>query len=142
MNRKKILIVLLVVILGGGAFAYKTMKKPKIVHMRIAGITYVLPTPFLLNLSDGQYAKLTVALELAPGQSDGASAASAGTSSATTSDIGTLPEEAEVRAIVTTSTALLDSSSRASIETHILTLIGQQTDDKVTKVIFTDLTVQ
>jgi flagellar FliL protein len=147
MKRKKVLILLLVVVLGGGAFAYKTMKKPKIVHMKIAGITYVLPTPFLLNLSDGQYAKLTVALELAPGQSDGVTAASAG-ASATTSDIGTLPEEAEIRAIVTdvitnsSSTELLGSRSRNAVEKHILSLITQDTDDKVDQVIFTDLTIQ
>jgi hypothetical protein len=148
MSRKKILIVMLIVLLGGGAFAYKSMKKKPIVHMKIAGITYVLPSPFLLNLSDGQYAKLSVALELAPGQSDGAAAGSAGTSSGTSSDIGTLPEEAEIRSIVTdvitntNSTALLGASSRQHIEQRILTLISQNTDDKVDKVIFTDLTVQ
>jgi flagellar FliL protein len=145
--KKKILIPLIVVILGGGAFAYKSMKKPHIVHLKIAGITYVLPTPFLLNLSDGQYAKLTVGLELAPGQSDGETAATAGES--TPSDgIGTLPEEPEIRAIVTnvitnaTAPSLIDAASRAKIEQQILTQITQQTDDKVDKVIFTDLAVQ
>ena len=146
MKKKKILIILLVVVLGGGAFAYKTMKKPKLVHLKIAGTTYVLPSAFLLNLSDGQYAKLTVALELAPGQSDGATAAAASSSSDST--IGTLPEEAEVRAIVTnvitntSSSQLLNANSRAGIEQRILTLIGANTDDKVDKVIFTDLTIQ
>jgi flagellar FliL protein len=147
MKRKKILIPLLVVILGGGAFAYKMQKKPVVVHLKIPGITYVLPTPFLLNLSDGQYAKLTVGLELAPGQTDGVTAATAGET--TPSDgIGTLPEEAEVRAIVTnvvtntSSTALINATSRAQIEQQILTQITKQTDDKVDKVIFTDLAVQ
>jgi len=145
MKKKKLLIILLVVVLGGGAFAYKSMKKKPVVHMKIAGITYVLPSAFLLNLADGQYAKLQVALELAPGQTDGATAAS---SSSSTSTIGTLPEEAEVRAIVTnvitnvSSSQLLDAKSRANIENQILTLIGQNTDDKVDKVIFTDLTIQ
>ena len=59
----------------------------------------MLPAPFLLNLADGHYAKLTVALELAPGQSDGASAAAA--SSSGESAAGTLPEEPLVREIVT-----------------------------------------
>jgi hypothetical protein len=147
MKRKKVLIGLLVVILGAGAFAYKSTKKPKIVQLKIAGVTYVLPTPFLLNLNDGQYAKLTVGLELAPGQSDGVTPANA--SASTPSDgIGTLPEEAEVRAIVTnvitnaSANSLLNTSARAATEQRILTLILQQTDDKVQKVIFTDLTVE
>jgi len=145
MKSKKVLILLAVVVLGGGAFAYKSMKKKPVVHMKIAGITYVLPTPFLLNLSDGQFAKLSVALELAPGQSDGATAASSASSS---SDIGTLPEEAEVRSIVTdvltnsSSASLLGERTRSGIESHILSLITQNTDDKVDKVIFTDLTIQ
>jgi len=147
MKSKKVLIPLLVVVLGAGAFAYKSTKKTKIVKMKIAGITYVLPSPFLLNLSDGQFAKLTVALQLAPGQSDGTTAASAGASSST-SGIGTLPEEPEVRSIVTgvitntSSSALLSAPSRAQTQQRILTLIGQNTDVKVTKVFFTDLTVQ
>ena len=42
--------------------------------MKVKGTIYVLPQTFLLNLTDGRYAKLAVALQLAPGQSDGASA--------------------------------------------------------------------
>jgi len=144
--KKKILIPLLVVILGAGAFEYKSMKKAPVVHMKIAGITYVLPTPFLANLNDGRYAKLTVGLELAIGQTDGVTAANAG---ATSSDgIGTLPEEPEIRAIVTnvitnsSSQALIAAAPRAQIEQKILTLIRQQTDVKVNAVIFTDLAVQ
>ena len=147
MKKKKILIPLLVVILGGGAFEYKSMKKVPVVHMKIAGITYVLPTPFLLNLNDGRYAKLTVGLELAVGQTDGTSAATAGAS--TPSDgIGTLPEEAEIRSIVTnvitnaSSQALSEAAPRSVVEQKILTLIRQQTDVKVNAVIFTDLAVQ
>jgi flagellar FliL protein len=147
MKKKKILIPLIVVILGAGGFAYKSTKKIPVVHLKIAGITYVLPTPFLLNLSDGQYAKITVGLELAPGQTDGVTAATAGQS--TPSDgIGTLPEEPEIRAIVTnvitnsTSGELINAPTRTRIEQQILTEILQQTDDKVDKVIFTDLAVQ
>ncbi len=58
-----------------------------------------MPQAFLVNLSEGHYAKLTVALELAPGQSDGASAA--GGSSSSGEGAGTLPEEPAVREIVT-----------------------------------------
>ena len=50
-------------------------KPPKPPKLKITGTIYVMPQSFLLNLSEGHYAKLSVALDLAPGQSDGASAA-------------------------------------------------------------------
>ena len=58
-----------------------------------------MPAPFLLNLQQGRFAKLTVALELAPGQSDGASATA--TAGSGENAVGTLPEEPLVREIVT-----------------------------------------
>ena len=57
------------------------------------------PTSFLLNLSDGHFAKLTLALVLAPGQSDGASRRRG--LLADRKRAGTLPEEAVIRDIVT-----------------------------------------
>ena len=71
LKNKKIMLALAlpVLILGIG----DKMTKPKPVNKdKIKGTIYVLPQTFLLNLSDGRYAKLTLALELAPGQSDGA----------------------------------------------------------------------
>ena len=70
-NKKLMLAVALpILILGVG---YK-MTQPKPVNKdKIKGTIYVMPAPFLLNLADGKFAKITVALELALGQSDGAS---------------------------------------------------------------------
>src|SRR5271170_1778773 len=98
--RLKILIPLLVVLIGAGVYL-KMSKKTPIVHMKVNGTVYVLPQDFLINLSDGQFAKVAVALVLAPGQSDGSSAASAASASNSSSQdvIGTLPEEAVVRSI-------------------------------------------
>jgi len=147
--KKKLIIVLLVVLVGGGV-AYKMLVKPKPVKEKIAGSVYTLPQDFLVNLSDGQFAKIAVTLVLAQGQSDGASAAAAG-GAATASNgdtIGTLPEEAIVRAIITsaltneTGSALLNQGSRVQLESQILQSIDKQTDVKVTKVLFPDLTVQ
>src|SRR5271168_1038598 len=96
-NKKLMLALALPILLLG--VGYK-MTQPKPVNKdKIKGTIYVLPAPFLLNLQDGRFAKLTVGLELAPGQSDGASAtasASGGENAA-----GTLPEEPLVREIVT-----------------------------------------
>lgn len=145
LKKKKLMlaVALPILILGVG---YK-MTQPKPVNKdKIKGTIYVLPAPFLLNLSQGRFAKLTVALQLAPGQSDGASA-TASTSSGENA-VGTLPEEPLVREIVTDSITnqngetLVSDSGRAAIKHQILTAIDRQTDVKVEAVLIPDLTVQ
>jgi flagellar basal body-associated protein FliL len=141
-NKKVMLALALPIVL----FAGYTMTKPKpVVKEKIKGTIYVLPKDFLLNLSDGRYAKLTVGLQLAPGQSDGASATAASSSEST---VGTLPEEPLVREIVTnvvtdaSGETLIGSSGRRAIQKQILLAITKQTDVKVEAVLFPDLTVQ
>jgi hypothetical protein len=149
MKKKLKFIIPIVVIVLGGFVYMKMTKKHVIVKLKVAGTVYVLPQDFLINLSDGQFAKVAVALVLAPGQSDGASAtASASSDSGAQDTIGTLPEEPVVRAIVTnqltneTSNELLDQSSRNAVEQQILLTIRKETDVKVSQVLFPDLTVQ
>lgn len=141
-NKKIMLAAALPVLL----FAGYTMTKPKpVIKEKIKGTIYVMPQSFLLNLSDGRYAKLTVALQLAPGQSDGATA---GASSSGSESAGTLPEEPLVREIVTNTVtnqsgeALVAPASRRAIRQKILLAIEKQTDVKVETVLFPDLTVQ
>jgi flagellar FliL protein len=136
-------VALPILILGVGY----TMTKPKPVNKdKIKGTIYVMPAPFLLNLQQGRFAKLTVALELAPGQSDGASATAAAGSGENA--VGTLPEEPLVREIVTNAVtnqngeALVSSQGRNAVRHHILQAIDAQTDVKVEAVLFPDLTVQ
>ncbi len=143
-NKKLMLVVALpILILGIG---YK-MTRPKPVNKdKIKGTLYVMPAPFLMNLADGKFAKITVALELAPGQSDGASATAAASSGE--SAVGTLPEEPLVREIVTNAVTnqngetLISDPGRTVIKHQILKAINQQTDVKVVAVLFPDLTVQ
>jgi flagellar basal body-associated protein FliL len=144
MSKKKLLIPLvLLLVLGVG---YSMSKPKKTAKQKIPGTIYVMPQPFLLNLAEGHYAKISVALELAPGQSDGASAA--GGSSSSGEGAGTLPEEAVVREIVTNTVTgqsggtLTSSQGRSSIKHHILASIQHQTDVKVQAVLFPELTVQ
>jgi flagellar basal body-associated protein FliL len=141
-NKKVLLAAALPILL----FMGYTMTKPKpVVKMKVKGTLYVMPQSFLLNLADGRYAKLTVALELAPGQSDGATAAGASSSS---EGPGTLPEEAIVREIVTNTVtnqsgeALVGDSSRKALREKVLAAIQKQTDLKVESVLIPDLTVQ
>jgi flagellar basal body-associated protein FliL len=141
-NKKVMLAAALPILL----FMGYTMTKPKpVVKMKIKGTIYVMPQSFLLNLSDGRYAKVTVALQLAPGQSDGASADGGSSSS---EGPGTLPEEPLVREIVTNTItnqngeALVATASRRAIRQKILDAIRKQTDVKIESVLFPDLTVQ
>lgn len=143
--KKKILIILPIILLGGGYVAKGKLMPPKVVKPKIAGEIYILPHQFTLNLKDGRYATLTVALELAAGQGDGASAENTPAAGAT---VGTLPEEAVIRSIITNevtndpSTTLIDQSGRAGLEKQILADIKTETDVKVDQVFFTDVAVQ
>jgi hypothetical protein len=122
-----------------------TMTKPKkTVKLKIPGTIYAMPQTFLLNLDEGHYAKLAVALDLAPGQSSGASATGASSSES----VGTLPEEPAVREIITdvvtgqNGGTLVSSQGRSAIKHRILADIRKQTDVKVEAVLFPELTVQ
>jgi len=143
-NKKLMLAVALPILILGVGY---TMTKPKPVNKdKIKGTIYVMPAPFLLNLQQGRFAKLTVALELAPGQSDGASATATGGSGENA--VGTLPEEPLVREIVTDAVtnqngeSLVTAQGRDAVKRHILQAIDGQTDVKVEAVLFPDLTVQ
>jgi flagellar basal body-associated protein FliL len=142
LKNKKVMLAAAIPIL---LFAGYTMTKPKpVVKTKIKGTLYSMPQSFLLNLTDGRYAKLSVSLQLAPGQSDGATAGTAPSSEGP----GTLPEEAIVREIVTNTITnqsgetLVTSSGRKSIREKILGAIRRETDVKVESVLIPDLTVQ
>ena len=145
MNKK--LIIILVVVLGVVGFGAKMFLLPKkaAAKMKVNGTIYVLPKGFELNMQGGKYATLTVALVLAPGQSDGATAAGATT---TPAGFGTLVEEPVVRAIVTGDitdqkpSVLLSTRGRDGLRKEMLHQIKKQTDVKVNDVYFTDLAVQ
>jgi flagellar FliL protein len=141
-NKKIMLAVALPILLFGG---YTMTKAKPVVKMKIKGTIYVMPQSFLINLSDGRYAKLSVALQLAPGQSDGAGATA---SSSGSEAAGTLPEEPLVREIVTNTVtnqngeALIEGPSREKIKQRILAAITKETDLKVEAVLLPELTVQ
>jgi flagellar basal body-associated protein FliL len=144
--KKKLIIGLVLVLAIGGYEAKSMLLKPKVVIPKINGTIYVMPHQFTLNLADGRYATLTTALLLAPGQSDGSTAAS----SAPASDavVGTLPEEAAIRDIITNivtaqpGSELTSVAGREHLKAQILKTIKKSTDDKVSDVLFTDVAVQ
>jgi flagellar basal body-associated protein FliL len=142
-NKKVMLALALPVLLFAG---YTMTKHKPVPKQKIEGTIYSMPGSFLLNLSGGRYAKLGVALELAPGQSDGAAADAS--SSGSESTVGTLPEEAVVREIVTNlvtnmnGETLISDKGRTALKHQVLLTIRKQTDLKVQAVLIPELTVQ
>jgi flagellar FliL protein len=142
-TRKRIIIGVVGVLVVAG-LAYKMVLAPKSESkVKVEGTVYVMPKEFLLNLAGGRYAKVTVALVLAPGQSTGGAEAAA-----PPEGFGTLEQEALVRQIVTdnlTGVPAAELTARAPrhrLQTAIRKEVDKTTDVKTKGVVFTDLVVQ
>lgn len=136
--------ILLIALIVGFEVYSNVINPPKVPKLRIPGTLYVLPSGFTLNLAGGQYATLTVALQLAPGEAVGVTSAT----NPPPTGFGTLTDEAAIRAIITNdvtdkpASALLTRSGRAALEAEILSNVNSQTDVKVATVYFSNLAVQ
>ncbi len=151
MNRRKLIIGLSValVAIGGGwklGFAKEADEKPA----KIRGDVYVLGKDFLVNLADGHYAKLGVAIVV-----DHGAAAPAGSGDGhgvaapkPPEGYGPLPQEAAVRDIVTDTLTdvaerdLTHREGREVLKAKILKRVKQATDVPIHEVLFTDVSVQ
>ncbi len=143
-NKKVMLALALPIVLFAG---YTMTKHKPVPKQKVKGTIYLMPKEFLLNLRDGRYAKVSIALDLAPGQSDGATADGASSGSGENA-VGTLPEEPIVREIVTgvisgqEGSTVESDSGRRGIQKEIASDIRKQTDVKVEAVLIPDFTVQ
>ena len=150
MTRKKLLIILpvLLVALGGGykfGFAKEAEKPPAKIH----GDVYVLGKDFLVNLADGHYAKLGVAIVVDHGAAAPAGGGGHGAAAPKPPEgYGPLPQEAAVRDIVTDTLTdvedgeLTERRGREELKHRILKRIKQGTDVPIHEVLFTDVSVQ
>jgi flagellar FliL protein len=136
--------VLAVGVLVLAGLAYKMVLAPKSESKeKVDGTVYVMPKEFLLNLAEGRYAKLTVALVLAPGQSTGA-----GDGAAPVEGFGTLEQEPLVRQIVTDTLTgvpaaeLTARRTRHHFQERIRKEVDRTTDVRTKGIVFTDLVVQ
>ncbi len=143
MKGRKNLIIIAIGVLVVAGLAYKMVLAPKSESkVKVEGTVYVMPKEFLLNLADGRYAKMTVALVLAPGQSTGAGAA------APAEGFGTLEQEPLVRQIVTdtitgaTAADLTSRKDRHHMQVEIRKEVDKTTDVKTKAIVFSDLVVQ
>jgi|SRR5689334_19033118 len=142
-GKKKFIVPLVVLILLGGVYKTVLAKPPAKEKAKIDGTVYVLPKEFLLNMADGKYAKLSVALILnkseVPPATEGASS---------DAQYGSLEQEPAVRDVITNvltdanSNELVERVGREKLKEEVLKQIRATTDVKVDKVLFTDVAVQ
>jgi flagellar FliL protein len=148
MGKKLIPVIVALVALGG---VYKfVLAKPKAAEAKpkVDGTVYILGKEFLVNLADGRFAKLTVALVLA--HDDTSTAAAGGHEGAPKppEGFGAMSQEAVVRDVITDDLTdskdsdLIDREGRVKVKEEILKDLKKHTDVKVEDVLFTDVTVQ
>jgi flagellar basal body-associated protein FliL len=140
------LVVLLIGVGGGYKFALAKPAKPE-PKPKVEGTVYILGKEFLVNLSDGRYAKFTAALVLDP--KDESAAATGGEGGTKPPDgFGTMPQEAVVRSVINddvsdVSARDVDSAEgRDSLRKQILVDLKKHTDVKADDIVFTDFVVQ
>jgi flagellar protein FliL len=144
-SKLKFIVPVLLIVLGG---AYKfVLAKPAAAEPKpkVDGQVYVLPKEFLINLSQGRFAKLSVGLVLDHSQ---AIASEEKEAPKPPEGFGTLPQEAVIRDIVTDrltdddAESLVSEKGRETLKNQLLRSIKKKTDVKVEEVLFTDVAVQ
>ena len=149
MTKKKLIIIVVLALVAAGG-AYKTVlakPKEKAPEPKVHGTVYVLPKEFLVNLADGRYAKLQVALVVEAAEAAGGHGGGHG-APAPPEGYGSEPQEAIVRDLITdelTDAAdheLIEREGREKIKKKILKSIKEHTDVHVEEVLFPDVTVQ
>ena len=145
-SKLKFIIPILLLVLGG-AYKFVLAKPAAAAKPKVAGEVYVLPKDFLVNLSDGKFAKLGVGLVF----DHGFTAVAAGgheAAAAPPEGYGSLTQEPVVRDIITdvvtdeSAADLTSRKGREDIKTKILKRLKAQTDVKVHEVLLTDVAVQ
>lgn len=147
--RKNVLLIALVAVFVGAFAAYTFAKpKPEPPRTKVHGAVYVLPKEFLVNLDDGRYAKMNVALVLDHSQPIAPEVGGHGAAPKPPEGFGTLEQEAVVRDIITdvvtnqSGDELISAEGRERIKQAILAQIRRATDVRTEDVLITDVAVQ
>ena len=143
---KKLIPVIVALVALGGVYKF-VIAKPKTAEAKpkVDGTVYILGKEFLVNLADGRFAKLTVALVLAH---DDTSAVASAEAAKPPDGFGAMSQEAVVRDVITDDltdakdTELISREGRKGVKEQILKDLRKNTDVKVHDVLFTDVTVQ
>lgn len=146
-SKLKIIIPLALVLVLGGVYKFVLAKPAPAEKLKVEGTVYVLQKEFLVNTTDGRFARVAVALVMEP---EGGSAVhpAAAAAPAPPEGYGTLPQEALVRDIVTDTLSaasgdqLISPKGRKDLKAEILHQIKKRTDVHAAEVLFTDVAVQ
>jgi flagellar basal body-associated protein FliL len=147
-SKLKIIIPVVLLLVAGAAYKFVLAKPAAEAKPKIEGTVYVLPKEFLVNLSEGRFAKLGVGIVLSPEDHSLAPAGGHGAAVKPPEGFGPLPQEAVIRDIVTDtltdrgSQDLIDREGRARLKKRIMRTITKHTDVHVEDVLFTDVAVQ
>jgi flagellar basal body-associated protein FliL len=138
-SKKKLLAIpILLLLVAGVGYKMFLAPKPEPPKLKIEGAVVPLEKEFVVNLDEGHYGKVSVALVVEHQASGGHGAA----------EEIVLPQEPVIRAIITdhltglTTEHLTDRTKRGTVIHDILESIEKGTDEHVTEVLFTDLAVQ
>ena len=147
-GKLKFIVPLVLLLVLGGVYKFVLAKPAAVAKPKVEGEVYVLPKDFLVNLSDGRFGKLNVALVFDHGFTAAPAAGGHGGATEAPEGYGVLTQEPLVRAIVTdlltdsTADDLTGAKHRNEIEEKITKRIKKSTDVKVHEVLFTDVAVQ
>jgi len=139
-SKKKLLAIpILILLVAGVGYKMFLAPKPEPPKLKIEGAVVPLEKEFVVNLDEGHYGKVSVALVVEHGGGGGGHGAA---------EEIVLPQEPVIRAIITdhltglTTDDLTDRAKRSAVIEEILKAIEKGTDEHVTRVLFTDLAVQ
>jgi flagellar basal body-associated protein FliL len=144
-SKLKFIVPILLLVLGGVYKFVLAKPGPPAPKPKVDGQVYVLPKEFLINLSGGRFAKLSVGLVLDETQ---ATASEDKEAAKPPEGFGTLPQEAVIRDLVTdtltddSAESLVSEKGREKLKSRLLVSIKKKTDVKVKEVLFTDVAVQ
>jgi flagellar basal body-associated protein FliL len=147
-SKLKIIVPVVLLVALGGVYKFVIAKPAPVPESKVHGAVYVLPKEFLVNLSEGRFAKLGVGLVISHEDTSIADAAADKHATKPPEGFGPLPQEAVVRDIVTdllTDRAdkdLIGREGREKLKKRIVKAITTKTDVHVEDVLFTDVAVQ
>jgi flagellar FliL protein len=147
-SKLKIVVPVVLLLVLGGVYKFVIAKPAAEAKPKIDGTVYVLPKEFLVNLSQGRFAKLGVGVVLAPDDKGLEEAAANKEAPKPPEGFGPLPQEAVIRDIITDtltdrgSRDLVARDGRERLKKRILQAIKKRTDVHVEDVLFTDVAVQ
>ncbi len=147
-KKLKFVLPLALLILGVAGYQLVLAKEAPKPEPKIHGDVYVMPKDFLVNLEDGHFAKLGVALVVDHKSTLPPDTGGHGAPPKPAEGYGTMPQEPAVRAIVTDTLTDVDPDEltsgrgRKELQERIEKRIKKLTDVAIHDVLFTDVSVQ